>query len=147
MGILSNISLEVIWIQCIWLQLLTVKPVWFMKKRIQCWQEYKSNCHPWHFHFSFSRQGELWCLGLSGRRAQLSCWCSAVPKARRCQKYCQQTHRQVPVLALPVSSVQFVGQCFRCLKGYSVLLHLMQLNMYYKPSHYGRTRSWVAIKG
>lgn len=91
MRILSNISLEVIWIQHIWLQLLTVKPVWFMKKRIQCWQDYKSNCHPWHFHFSFSRQGKLWCLGLSGRRAQLSCWCSAVPKARRCQKYCKQT--------------------------------------------------------
>lgn len=90
MGIVSNISLEVIWIQCIWLQLLTAKPACFMKKRIRCWQEYKSNCHPWHFHFSFSRQGEFWCLGLSGRRAQLSCRHSAVPKARRCQEYWKQ---------------------------------------------------------
>lgn len=76
MGILSNISLEVISLEviCIWLQVLTVKPACFMKKRTQCWQEYKSNWHPWHFHCSCSRQGELCCLALSGRREKLSCW-------------------------------------------------------------------------
>lgn len=105
MGILSNISLEVISLEviripCIWLQLLSVKPAHFMKNRTECWQENKSNCHPWHFHSVLADKvssGALHCQAgenssaADTQTARLGCWYSAVPQARRCQKHWKQT--------------------------------------------------------